>query len=151
VQRADQGGFSYFDHTADVGLEAHDATYAGLVRQALLGAASLVVPASEVERRTSHQVAVEADDEIGALVQAVNELLYLLDSEGFLLAEAEVGVDPGAGARPVRLHLRLTGDLLSSPERAYVAERDVKAATYSGAAVEHPKSGLWRARLVLDV
>ncbi|HEY3246691.1 MAG TPA: archease [bacterium] len=134
--------FEIFEHTADVGIEARGASLRELFASAAEGMLSLLISPAAVQVRERRRVVVDADDLEGLLVDWLNELLVLLNADGFLPARfdvqditerslrAEIGGEP---VDPSRHHFRL----------------DVKAATYHQLHVG--RNSEWRARVILDV
>ncbi len=82
-----------------------------------------------------------ADGDAEALVDALNEVLYLVQDQDFRPMTCAVQWAPGV----LTLHLR--GRYLASP-RPLAAE--IKAVTYHGVDVEE-SGGRWRARWIADV
>lgn len=153
-QESCREGFAYLEHTADIRLKAWAPTYPQVVAQALSGLATLIFPPFEVARATTRVVSICAPDPLSALVQSLNELLYLLDTEGFLLAHTTVkcAEGPPAPDSPISVTLSLEGDTVGAPGREYGVLTGVKAATYGGAALAFLlRDGLWEALITLDV
>jgi hypothetical protein len=158
-------GYAFLEHTADIGILAWAPSFPGVIVQALMAMASLMFPTTQVDRVETHLAAYEAPDPLSAVVQALNELLFLVDTEGFLLATAVADVTGGSAplgpgqtspAHPkdelLQIALCLTGDRLSSPLRDYSVITGVKAATYGDAGVGYvPARCRWEATLTLDV
>lgn len=152
-------GFAFLEHTADIRLLAWAPGYPGMVAQALLGLASLITPPADVVRAHTRVIDIEASDPVSAVVQALNELLFLFDTEGFLLggAAVECGGATGCGQSPalqspLRVTLRLEGDLLGFPAREYSAAAGAKAATYGDAEVAYmPGQDRWQGIITLDI
>ena len=84
----------------------------------------------------AHQLELSATDRAALLVDLLEELIYLADTEGFVSDRAEVEL-----GQPLRV--RLEG-------RRTEVEPLVKAATYHGLEFAQ-RGGTWRARVVLDV
>ncbi|MDP2871261.1 MAG: archease [Bacillota bacterium] len=152
-------GHVFLEHTADIRLLAWAQSLPEVIAQALLATASVLFPAPEVARVETRIVTLEAPDPVSLVVQSLNELLFLLDTEGFLLGQVSVEVSgPGleqqkpARSAPVRATLRLTGDRLGSSQREYRVMAGLKAATYNCARVSYvPERRRWEATLTLDV
>ena len=136
-------GFEYFDVAADVGVTAWGKTLEEAAGALARGVFNLIVPFTTVEPREIRDVAVEGSDEAALLVNWINELLYLHDLEGWLLARAEVSV-----SIPSRLTARVWGEHFD-PAR-HPRGILVKAATYHDLAVMKGRDGV-TLRMVLDV
>jgi SHS2 domain-containing protein len=121
--------YRYFEHTADVGIEARGATLAEAFTQAGLALANLLVDTDTVRPIEWRDVTVEGDDLADLLVAWLNELIFLFDLEGFLTAQfsfSRIG--------PKDLEARLWGETFD-PQR-HALRTGVKAATYHQVAVE---------------
>lgn len=134
--------FEVFEHTADVGIVARGATLPELFSNAAAGMMAFIIPPALVRGAETRRLVAEADDREGLLVAWLNELLVLLNGDGFVPREfhilelsdtrllAEVAGEP---VDPARHHFRL----------------DVKAATYHQLAIT--RNDEWDARIIFDV
>ena len=129
--------YRWVEHTAEIELRIDAPTQEALLADALDAFAELVGgdPGGEPAR---HEVAVVADDPATRLVEWLEELVFLAETEDFVperLASVELHRDglraevEGRRGRPSHL---------------------VKAVTYHGLDVEEREGG-WHARVVLDV
>ena len=107
-----------------------------VVGEAVVAFSQLVARDTGGEAAT-RDVAVEADDRAGLLVELFGELIYLAETEGFVADAAQIEM----GERNLRA--TLAGRLTS-------VDPLVKAATYHGLRFEQA-GGSWDARIVLDV
>ena len=136
------------DHTADVGFEVAEApTLENLfdeARQALL----MTVFEEPPERgKKVCVVRLSAPDRETLLVRWTNELVFLIQGEGFVSAGADVRIreiDEGGYA----LKASLTGASLDL--EGYGWQGEIKSATFHGLDVTQGSEG-WRARMILDV
>jgi SHS2 domain-containing protein len=152
-------GFRYGEHTADLAVQAWGPTAAAAIGQAVLATAALVVDPAEVSSPgEAWQYTVEGPDWVSCLVQAVNEYLFLLDSQGVLAASivaCELQDRPGrTPSEPalVRLAVRIDGQRLANRRAGVIVNSPPKAATYHLASVAEDSTGrLWQAQLILDV
>lgn len=135
--------FELFSHTADVGLRVRASSREELFAEAARGFTSLLVANPEavrpVETRTLH-VAGEQDDYL--LLDWLNELLYLFETERWLCHDAEVRVVPGE-LRAVCRGERAEGE-------RHGLGHEVKAITYHGLSVRQIGEQ-WEAELILDI
>jgi len=135
--------YETFEHTADVGIEARGTSLRELFASAAEGMMSLLIDPAAVRAAEHREVRVGANDLEGLLVDWLNELLVLLNANGFVpagfdvievsQASALIADVSGEPVDPTRHHFRM----------------DVKAATYHQ--VHVGKNGEWRARVILDV
>lgn len=134
--------FEEFDHTADVGIVARGRTREEMFEHAAAGMLQFLIDPQQGRARDNREIVVEADDLEGLLVAWLNQLLVLLNADGFLPVQwtirqltdrqlrAEVRGEPVDAARH---HFRL----------------DVKAATYHQLQIR--KNDEWQARVIFDV
>ncbi len=132
-------GFREIEHTADWALEVWAPDLGELIRQAALGLESLSgMVLDQGARPAPHEIRLAAPDAETALVEFLNELLFLRDTQGRWFRPQEVHYAQGM----------VTGRALGFPLLGM--EKEVKAATYHNLRVERTPQG-WRATLVLDV
>ena len=138
----DEVPFEVIEHTADVGIVARGRTLEELFAHAAEGMFHFLISADTVRPDQRRRVAVEAEDLPGLLVAWLNELLVLLNAEGFVPRAFEVR-DVSGG--------RLEADVWGEPvdPRRHRFRLDVKAATYHQ--LEVRRDGLWQARVIFDV
>lgn len=133
-------GHELVDHTSEVTVRLWAPTFRGLVAEATRAFAGLVPPEiARTDDGTWREFGVRARDRAAALVEWLNEIVYLCDVEQWLPVEAEVS-DGDDGA----LRIRARGVRLEAP---FVL---VKAATLYNAEVREGRTGL-EAEVTLDV
>ena len=126
-------------HTAELRLEVEGSAAVAVLAEAAEALGELIDPEPAATGEPAvHEIELEAPDPASLLVDLLQELVFLADSEGFVADRAELALDP-----PARLHGRLHG-------RCTEPRQLVKAATYSELAFEQ-RGDLWHARVVLDV
>ncbi len=135
--------FRLFDHAADLGLLIVARSMRDLFATAPRGLTALHTDIAGVRLRASRRVVVEAPDRHDLLVRWLKEWLFLQNEEGFLVAEVKL-----ERLSDTRVIGRGRGELRRSGR--HPARREIKAVTYSGAAIERGGRN-WRARLILDV
>lgn len=135
--------FEYFEHTADTGLLARGLSLGEAFANAGRGLVGLLVNPAQVRPLEERQVTLAAENLEDLLVDWLNELLFLFDSEGFVPVVYEVAVSGEA-----RLQATLGGEPFD-PQR-HEARGGVKAATYHQIAVEKTEEG-YVLRVILDV
>ena len=128
--------YEWRSHTAEIELHLEASTEEEVFADACDAFGRLIERESGGELATC-ELELQARDRGALLVDLLEELIYLADTEGFVSDHAEVELD-GDNAR-VRLRGRRTE-----------VEPLVKAATYHG--LEFARRGeTWHARVVLDV
>jgi SHS2 domain-containing protein len=134
--------FEVIDHTADVGIIARGNSLEELFEHAAAGLMHFLIDPNSGVACDHREVVVEADDLEGLLVAWLNELLVLLNADGFL---------------PVRWTVReitdkhLRADVAGEPVNAsrHQFRLDVKATTYHQLQIR--KNGEWQAQVIFDV
>ena len=136
------------DHTADVGFEVVEVpTLENLfdeARQALLMTVFEEPPERGEEERA---VRLSAPDRETLLVRWINELVFLIQGEGFVSAGADVRIRK-IDQEGYALEAILTGTPLDL--EGYGWQGEIKSATFHGLDVTQGSEG-WRARMILDI
>jgi SHS2 domain-containing protein len=133
------GGYEIIEHTADVGITASARTIEELFEQTALGLFEILGAWQPGEGREI-SIELEPSDDAGLLVDWLNELLFLQDTNDIVFTGLKVG--------KVRDGLVATVDVAS---RAKTLEGTaVKAATHHQILVERDGDG-WVSRVYVDV
>jgi len=82
--------FEILDHTADVGIIAYGADIKQAFANAARGLFSLIIQLDDVQEVLHRDIRVNANDEESLLVEWVNELIYLFDTENILFKRFEI-------------------------------------------------------------
>lgn len=88
-------------------------------------------------------VTAEAGDVVGLLIAFLNELLFLHESEDWLMASASV-----TALTPTRVQAVVTGETIDSSR--HQIQHHIKAVTYHRASVRQTERG-WEAMVIVDV
>lgn len=135
--------YEIFEHTADLGLRVQAATLEQLFIEAAQGLFSVVVANPDrVNPLLTKKLYVEGNERDYLLFDWLNELLYLLETERFLLADCELQIDKQGLTATCR------GEKFDT-ER-HISDHEVKAITYHGLKVEETPDG-WLAELIVDI
>jgi SHS2 domain-containing protein len=129
--------YRWVEHTAELELHIEADTPRAVFQEALAAFAELVSDGTAGEA-VVHDLWLTAPDRAALLVQWLEELVYLAETEDFVPQEV-VSID--VGRQEVRARVQ---GVLGSPRPL------VKAVTYHGLELAR-REGAWRARLVLDV
>lgn len=116
--------YGSFPTTADVGLWARGRTTSELFGAAGVGLFALYTDLRRVRRRARRTVRAEAVDPAALLVAYLNELVTLVQAEGFIGRSVEAHVD---GSPPVAVEAHVDGEPFD-PAR-HLSRMDVKAVT----------------------
>jgi SHS2 domain-containing protein len=135
--------YEILEHTADVGIEARGASLRELFASAAEGMMSLLIDPAAVRAAEHREISLAADDFEGLLVDWLNELLVLLNADGFVPA----GFNVTDVSETHTLVADVTGEPVDPVRHRF--RTDIKAATYHQVRVA--KNDEWRARVILDV
>ena len=136
--------FEVIDHTADVGVVAYGADLSHSFANAGRALFSLIVEPELVRETLSRDIEVRAPDEESLLVEWLNELIYLFDTENILFRRFEVS-ELGNG----RLRARGYGEKVNSSR--HQLRTGVKAATYHMLSVSQDEDSGYRVKVILDI
>lgn len=135
--------FEILEHTADIGVRARGPSLAALFENAAAGLLDVAFDAGAVAAKESRPLVAEATDRESLLLNWLQEVLWLVDGEGWLPARVEVhqisetrvtGVAKGEPRDPARHAFRVI----------------VKAVTYHLLSVRE-EHGAWVAEVYLDI
>ncbi len=134
--------FEVIEHTADVGIIAYGRSLEELFANAAVGMMSFLIDLASVRLIQQRTVTADADNREVLLIAWLNELLVLLNADGFV---------PGRFAVRDLTDTRLRADVAGEPvdPTRHRFHLDVKAATYHS--LEIKQDGLWQARVIFDV
>ena len=134
------GGFEIIEHTADVGIEATAATLEEVFEQTAHGLFDILGAWDPGPGETTNLL-LEPADEAGLLVDWLNELLFLQDTQDIVFTALEVGKVDENGLRAT---------IGTKPRVRTLDGTAVKAATFHRLKVAEEGAG-WTARVYLDV
>ncbi len=137
------GRYRLLEHTADMGMAIEGDDLDDFFLQAALGLMAILVEGEKPRRKQERMVEVAGEDLEELLVNWMNEILFLLQTQGFFPAVFHI-----EKAETHRLLARIEGDAFD-PLR-HRLEREVKAVTYHLLQVEE-RDGCWRARVFVDL
>lgn len=115
--------YKFLQHTADAKFQAFGATIEEAFSNAALAMFSIMMEPEKVSPKLEREVNVDGKDQKALLYNWLEELLFLLDSEGFLLTNVK--------------RIRINGHLLEAvvagdlAVNGYKTHGDVKAVTYN--------------------
>ncbi len=127
MKREAESRFRYLKHTADAKFQAFGDTLERAFANAGAALATLMWNPDEVSAELRHPVRVSGKDEQQLLVAYLEEILFLLDSRGFLLHAVE-DVKITRTGQGLELQAVFVGD---DRRAGYEIFGDVKAVTYN--------------------
>lgn len=137
--------FELSGYTGDAVITAQAATPGCLLADLAAGFSALACGGA-VEEKTTRDISLKAGSPESLVVNFLNELVFLADTEGFIAAAASVSASFQPGACELTATLRGETLAFERHQRGLL----VKAATYHGLKIERD-GGLWRAAILLDI
>lgn len=135
--------YEVFEHTADVGIHAFGSTVVDLFVHVAQGMESLLVAPEQVHVTTVREISVEGHDTVSLLVNWLNELIFLFDTEYLLFRDFEITFSD-----ETRLLAHASGEVYDS--QRHELSSAIKAATWHEAAVTPTMDG-YQARVIFDI
>jgi SHS2 domain-containing protein len=127
--------FKFSKHTADAKFKAYGKNLEQAFKNAALAMFSLMINEKEINAEIKKDIRISAVDKKNLLYKWLEELLFLLDTEGFLLKE--VNLLNIKGKDKFELTARVTGDKV---KEKYKIKGEVKAVTYHEMEVKEEKN-----------
>ena len=135
--------YEVIEHTADIGVRSFGKNEGEAFENAALGMFSLIVNLDGVQEVLEFPVEAEAEDAETLLVEWLNELLYIFESNRVLLKRFEV-----TELGETHLKGKAWGEPLD--ESRHELGMDIKAVTYHMLKVERISDG-WETDVIFDV
>lgn len=137
--------YQYIDHTADLKVKAHGKTLEEAFANAAIGGFDFLTPTSKVKKKIEKKLSITSKRIESLLYDFLEELLFLLDTEGFLINSfKEMKIKEEDGNFSLQCIAR--GDNYKS----YSVKGDIKAVTYSEMEIKKEKDG-FIVIVVLDI
>ncbi len=144
------GEYEYLPHTADAKFRAYGETLEGAFRNAARAMTALLTDLSKVKPAREIQISLTAKNQDSLLFDFLDQLLFLLDTEAFLLHECKdvkITKTMKNGTDAYELSCTVTGDDYQNSE----TRGDVKAITYNDMLVEQLPDKRWVCQVVVDL
>ncbi len=135
-------GFEIVDHTADVGIIAYGADLNQAFANAARALFSLITELDDVEEFLHRDIELTAPDEESLLVEWLNELIYLFDTENIVFKRFDV-----TKLNNTQLKARSYGEKVDSSKHRL--KTGVKAATYHMLKVD--KGDGYKVQVLFDI
>jgi len=138
--------YKLLEHTADIKFQAFGKTLEEAFSNAAIAMFDVIVKTEKIEKNITKKVETESGDKESLLYKWLEELLYLLDTEFFMLNSVKTMKIKKEGKKYV-LKAEVTGDTFKDKYELYGA---VKAVTYNEMFVKEEK-GKAIVQVVLDI
>ena len=113
-----------FEHTADAGIRAESPTLSEAFNEVSLAFTEIVTGGSLPNKKTNFKIEIKATTLDSLLVNYISHLIYLFDTENFLVSSADITVK----ARSCTISGTLEGDFYDESKHGYGVE--IKAVSY---------------------
>ncbi|VVB82468.1 Protein archease [uncultured archaeon] len=133
--------FKFLEHTADVKFQAFGKSIEEVFENSSLALKETICGKLEVEGEKEKTIKIRGDDLESLLYTFLEEIIYLLDAEDFILKEIK-----SIEINDLKLKAILVGDNASN----YGLNSKVKAVTYNEMFIKE-ENGKWISQVVLDV
>ncbi len=146
--------FTILEHTADIGFKAWGTTAEELFENCARAMMAIAVEDWRIDTTEERVVEVTGEDYESLLVNWLSEVLYLFDSEEFVVGRFHVDIIAAAKTNtrsqdePARLRARLAGEKREPARHPW--SLIVKAVTYHEIEVIE-RNGRWESRVFLDI
>ncbi len=132
--------YRFLEHTADIKFKAWGKTPERAFENAALALSEIFSRGEKVSSVSMKRINLEDNDIEGLLYSFIDELIYLLDAEGFLVSKAKIRIEGN----------KLKSDVYGDDALRYPGLEHVKAATYSEMHVKKIKDR-WEVQVVVDM
>ncbi len=136
-----------FDHTADIGVDLEAGSLEELYAEAAAAFTDAIADLETVRQVEQRQLQVAGEDRETLMVAWLEELLFCLDTEQFLVSRAEIELGELEGGR-LELRAWVAGERFD-PDR-HPANVAIKGVTYHQLEVRQD-GDRWRARVIFDI
>ena len=123
--------FKFLKHTADAKVQAFGKNLEEAFENVAIAMFSLMAEPEKIEAKIEKKISVEGKDRKSLLYNWLEELLFLLDSEGFLLSKIK-----NIKISDNKLEAVVAGDVVSEK---YKTHGEVKAVTYNEMEIKEEK------------
>jgi len=143
VKQATGKGFEVIDHTADVGIIVYGTEIKQVFTNAAAALFSLITDLGNIREELKYDLEVASEDRESLLVEWLNELIYLFDTEHVLLKRFDV-----QSLSNTRLKVTCYGEKIDSSRHRI--KTGVKAATYHMLRIDKDNKG-YKAQVIFDI
>ncbi len=134
--------YEFFEHTADAEFKAYGKSLEEAFENAALAMFSLIVEEGTLAGKETRNISVEGKDSEALLYNFLEELLFLIDSEGFLM-KGVIAITIAEG----NLQAEVKGDIIDDSIHPH---GEVKAVTYNRMKIGKEKD-IYHVRVVVDL
>ena len=114
-----------FEHTADAGIRAESSTLSEAFHEVSLAFTEIITGGSLPDTKNNFEINIESSSLDSLLVNYISHLIYLFDTENFLVSSADVSIKSGLSNTVSGI---LKGDFYNEAIHGYGVE--IKAVSY---------------------
>ena len=114
-----------FEHTADAGIRAESSTLSGAFHEVSLAFTEIITGGSLPDTKNNFEINIESSSLDSLLVNYISHLIYLFDTENFLVSSVDVSIKSGLSNTVSGI---LKGDFYNEAIHGYGVE--IKAVSY---------------------
>ena len=143
--------FEHIEISGDAGIRARGDSLDDLFRNTAQGMFELVTDTSAVSSDESRNLHLESDSPEDLLINWLNELIYLFETEDFIMKDCDIGIsksrENAAGALITLSAKLLGGKFIHGVNESRLL---IKAATYHDFSL-NKNDGRWEATVIFDI
>jgi SHS2 domain-containing protein len=144
-----QINFEFLEHTADAKFRAYGKTFEEALKSAAKATIAVMTDIAKISPKSTKKIIAEANTKEALLYDFLEEIIYLVDTEGFLLCNVKkITITSGIDSETYKYVLKaeLAGDLATK----YDVHTYIKAVTYNDMKIDE-KKGKVMIQVVLDI
>lgn len=139
------GKYIYLEHTADLKFQAFGTTLEEAFSNAAEAMFGYLIDPAKVAQKISFDIKKEAETKEALLYDFLDELIFLIDTKGFLLHEIE-NIKITNFNNKYQIFAEVTGDSYKN----YLIKGDIKAVTYHEMLIEESPGNI-KIQVVIDI
>lgn len=137
--------WKFFAHTADAKFTAYGKTMEECFSNAGIACFEIITDTTKVQPKKKHMISVKAKRPMALLFDFLDELLFLLDTEGLLVCDVQ-----DMAISEENNEWLLTATALGDYHKGYDVSCNVKAVTYNDMDIKETDKG-WECTVVVDL
>ena len=137
--------FKFLPHTADTKIIAEGVSLEKAFVESAMALKEVIADKIKIKSKTTKEIRVEGKDRESLLLEFLQEFLYFVDAENFVLSKIEK-LEIKKAKTKLSLYAKITGDKASN----YNFTNEVKAVTYNEMLIKEEKNKT-TIQFVLDV
>lgn len=133
--------YEFLGHTSEIKFRAYGKDVEKIFENTALAISEIFSRGDKVGDKFRKEIEISGKETESLLYDFIDELIYLLDAEQFLVSRAKVKITGN----------ELKATIFGDDALKYPGMDSIKAATYSDMYIRQNKDGSWEAQVVVDV